>query len=788
VTAIAQASRTFDAQLARDLEIVFDRVYYETQAGVTFDSRDAAPRHYLEEGAMAGYDPNRLFDTAFYVSQSTDILSWETNPLVHFLQVGAREGRDPSPYFDVEHYYDQAPAFREYGVNPLVHYLAHAADGLACSPNSVFSDDFYLAVYRECGKDGETPLEHYLRVGCRAGRWMSDVHRRAFSGITPALKRPLLRSARERDLLAFFVTGQQAANLAVAAQGFLEDFELQAVLVAATGDDADELRDRPDVTVIADHFDGNMVSEPALRLLAASLAAARPTFAVTDMPLAVGPLRSAGARVYGLGMPHEKGRLGEWASVGADRLFLTWRAPFRRMKSDACPTRIAVRAMPRGCSRESGAADSARALLEVVDRDRQVRALAADTQPTRRVLVPCVDWWVSGVNTALQAIGTELVRLGWDVEILFTGDEQAVIDSACGGTRLPELPFRTLEHDQGGPEGVWTALIDELHRAAPCILFTSYDFVANSIAPALPDDVGVVLWAQADDSDYYEQAYRLGPYCNAVVAVSSDIRNKICDLNPKLAARTHVIHNSAAFERDIVSDKAMNPDKLTIAYAGRLVQYQKRVFDYIDLADALEQLRTPFVTRLIGEFSPHDPALEQRFRKRADRHLRNGSIELVGRLSRSQIMEELERNDFFVLLSDFEGFPLGLVEAMACGCIPVVADMESGVSEIITPGENGVIVHGRDYSEWAEILTNLWANPEQAAALSARAREDLRESFVVERVASQFDQVLQTIAEEASQRTFERPTSLNWGPHRSATGDVLPPPFLYRPALPTARG
>src|SRR5439155_26685866 len=134
------------------------------------------------------------------------------------------------------------------------------------------------------------------------------------------------------------------------------------------------------------------------------------------------------------------------------------------------------------------------------------------------------------------------------------------------------------------------------------------------------------------------------------------------------------------------------------------------------------------------------------------------------------------------------GFPLGLVEAMACGCIPVVAEMKSGVPEIITTGENGLVVHGRDYSEWAEILTNLWADAEQAAALSARAREDLRESFVVERVAQQFDQVLQTIAEEASQRTFKRPASLNWGPHRSATGDVLPPPHLYRPAILTARG
>jgi glycosyltransferase involved in cell wall biosynthesis len=47
-----------------------------------------------------------------------------------------------------------------------------------------------------------------------------------------------------------------------------------------------------------------------------------------------------------------------------------------------------------------------------------------------------------------------------------------------------------------------------------------------------------------------------------------------------------------------------------------------------------------------------------------------------------------------VLLSEFEGLPVALVESMARGCVPVAAEMESGTPEIVRSGENGLVVQG----------------------------------------------------------------------------------------------
>lgn len=57
----------------------------------------------------------------------------------------------------------------------------------------------------------------------------------------------------------------------------------------------------------------------------------------------------------------------------------------------------------------------------------------------------------------------------------------------------------------------------------------------------------------------------------------------------------------------------------------------------------------------------------------------------------SDIYTEYQRSQFFVLSSDFEGFGLVIVEAMACG-IPIVStDCPFGPSEIIEDGQTGLL-------------------------------------------------------------------------------------------------
>ena len=379
----------------------------------------------------------------------------------------------------------------------------------------------------------------------------------------------------------------------------------------------------------------------------------------------------------------------------------------------------------------------------------------------------------------MAAVGRELRSRGWDLELLFTRDQAFVEQSAGSRESLPDLPYRYLERGGEGLEVMWQRLIGDLAETAPCIALVAYDFFGNSVVPALSNDIGVVMWAQADDGDYYEQAYRLGRYCNAIVCVSSRIRDQLGVIHAGIGERAHVIHNTSVKEADVFPRKAQRSGTLRIVYTGRLVQYQKRVLDFVALADELKSLGLDFTIDLIGSAPPaHDEAATL-LPQRAAQHVEAGTVRMLGRLSRPEVLDELRAGDLFVLLSDFEGLPLSLIEAMAAGCVPVVAEMESGISEVLVPDENGVIVRGRDYAHWARTIRDLWLDKARLASMTERAQQTVRDAFTVERVAEQFDALLQKVAEEIA-GGYERPAALTWGPQRAPFGDVLPPPPMHR--------
>ncbi|HEU0143246.1 MAG TPA: hypothetical protein VFQ47_00540, partial [Nitrososphaera sp.] len=82
--------------------------------------------------------------------------------------------------------------------------------------------------------------------------------------------------------------------------------------------------------------------------------------------------------------------------------------------------------------------------------------------------------------------------------------------------------------------------------------------------------------------------------------------------------------------------------------------------------------------------------------------------------------------------------------------------------------------------EWAALIAELWSNPRRLARLSQKARGTVRERFTMEHVANQISNLFDGVAADVTSGGYERPPSLNWGENRSPTGDVLPPPSLFR--------
>jgi glycosyltransferase involved in cell wall biosynthesis len=717
-----------------DLEMLFSLEHYSEQSGRGFGSLEEAIAHYDVEGQQQGLDPHPLFDTAWYLDRYPEAAAPGSNPLLHFIAHSPSEGQDPSPYFDTAYYYDQVPRLLENGKNALVHYVN--PEQRSAHPNALFRDGYYREKARKAATSAPTPLEHFLRYGRDEGRATSHVHEKLLEGVRGD-SCSLQRGRWTRDTILWFTQGDEASGPAAAAIAahLAAEHHLGSLLVSAVAPAPDPDWAGP-TFVLEDYKLACEIFRPAaLRLLAFALTGQRPLFAVCDVPEVAETLEANGVRV----LDPPAGRTPKHVGEGLLKL----------------------------AGKELGVKSHRR------KKRRKVKRL--------KVFIPSSDWSVSGVNASLEAAGLQLLELGWDLEVLFTRDEQVVRESALDHP-LPLLPHRFLARDRKGPAGVWHALMGELESQSPCILFMAYDFLANSVAPALSENVGIVSWVQADDNDYYEQAYRLGRYCNAVVCVSELLRERVREMNPVIGARTHVIHNSSVRQADVARRRPRRGEKLRLIYTGRLVSYQKRILDFVDLAEALDRAQVPYEITLVGTFNARD-GTEEAFLQAAAGHLEDGRIQLPGRMQREEILKTLTSQDLFVLLSDFEGLPLALVEAMARGCVPVTAAMPSGIPEVIASGENGYIVEGRDYDQWAALLKRLWKDPDAQAELSRNARRTIGEGFTVEQIGDQFDQLFRAVAKEINSGAYERPVSLNWGGERSHAGDVLPSPNLFRPAI-----
>ncbi len=80
-------------------------------------------------------------------------------------------------------------------------------------------------------------------------------------------------------------------------------------------------------------------------------------------------------------------------------------------------------------------------------------------------------------------------------------------------------------------------------------------------------------------------------------------------------------------------------------------------------------------------------------------------------------------SDMFVLASRFEGFPNVLLEAMASGCPCISYDCPSGPAEIITHGQNGILVPPEDESGLSTAISRLAADPKLRTALGTKGQE-----------------------------------------------------------------
>lgn len=109
---------------------------------------------------------------------------------------------------------------------------------------------------------------------------------------------------------------------------------------------------------------------------------------------------------------------------------------------------------------------------------------------------------------------------------------------------------------------------------------------------------------------------------------------------------------------------------------------------------------------------------------------------------RQDVPAVLQSVDIYCLPSLWEGFPIGVLEAMAMGKAVVASDVD-GTREAVKHEENGVLVTANDIPALSAALVRLAKNPSLRQQLGNNANATVRENFSVDKMTRQIEDVYQ---------------------------------------------
>lgn len=222
-----------------------------------------------------------------------------------------------------------------------------------------------------------------------------------------------------------------------------------------------------------------------------------------------------------------------------------------------------------------------------------------------------------------------------------------------------------------------------------------------------------VFTHHSDDPFYWKMLRATDPaHSNGrIVAVSSHIAEHC--RTEALHASTSTIPYGVALPRALTIHRTA---PFRVVYCGRLVEEQKRISLVLKTFVELCRRDPHIECRVLGD----GPEL-QTGRQVAREAGFGDRIIFRGRLDAAGVQDELSSAQALLLMSDYEGLPLALLEAMAAGVVPVCRSIASGVPEVVRHRETGLLT-GEDPAAAAtsvlELLedASLWTRCSKAAA------------------------------------------------------------------------
>jgi len=374
---------------------------------------------------------------------------------------------------------------------------------------------------------------------------------------------------------------------------------------------------------------------------------------------------------------------------------------------------------------------------------------------------------VSGITTWAVRLLSGLAQRGRIAGVVLHGDDPApALPTGVSVYRVdPRRCIDTLEGDLSSIAPAYRDAVRDMmaQSAGPVILSPNHTGDCYGVAAELLRDnaldVRIVGWAHSDNAYDAEVLTHYEAVLSRFVGVSSYLAGVLAD---RMTGRAHhtvyipygVPRAQTEPPRDRESDEV-----LRLMYAGRLEDRQKRATALLALARRLVKLGVPHRLDIFGD----GPLIDAFRAARADLP----SIAVHGAVGNAEIQRAFGEADALVLPSRYEGLSVAMLEAMAAGCAPVIADVRSGAADAIEDGRTGLrVAAGPEASpeETGRMIAEAIARcPRDAIAkMGEAARARAATEFGLDRHLDRVERMLDAVAAEPARRwPADRPTAFS---------------------------
>jgi glycosyltransferase involved in cell wall biosynthesis len=237
----------------------------------------------------------------------------------------------------------------------------------------------------------------------------------------------------------------------------------------------------------------------------------------------------------------------------------------------------------------------------------------------------------------------------------------------------------------------------------------------------------------------------IGPLASKVITVSEFDRR--FGLEARLVAEHRVVtvHNGMPdVSPDLRADPSRSPPRMVM-----VARFEPQK-DHATLIRALAGLQTlQWTMDLIG-----DGPLRSQMESLARELGLDGRIQFLGQ--RNDVAQLLARAQVSLLVSNWEGLPLSILESMRAG-LPVVASSVGGVGESIRDQETGYLVPRGDVDLLRDRVERLVTNPELRGRMGAGGRRHYEQHFTLDQMVKNTLAVYQEVLDGRRRQATQVP-------------------------------